>query len=110
VRTTDVDLRPAGGRTPLGADDLTELLQLAAGGDVDAFTRFYDATIEVVYRFARAVTEDAATADAVTKTVYERAWQTAPAHAGSGLSPLAWLLHGHTRVAMFGSLLRNLWK
>jgi DNA-directed RNA polymerase specialized sigma24 family protein len=89
--------------------DLAQLLVLAAAGNTDAFERFYDGTIDVVYRFALVCTADAGAAHGVVRSVYRRAWETAGGHAASGLSPLAWLLHGQTRLAMFNSLLRSLW-
>ncbi len=74
------------------ARDLAQLLQLAAEGDADAFMRFYDATIDRVYLFARASSADAEAADDVVRSIFDRAWRAAAGHARSGLSPLAWLL------------------
>jgi|GEM_PF-5424696 len=87
-----------GGRR--GEGDLSALLGRAAHGDVDAFMRFYDATVAVVYRYARARSGDPAKADELTRALYARAWRAAPGHHRSGLSPLAWLLvHAPSRQA-----------
>lgn len=75
-----------------GRPDLVELLVRAAAGDVDAFARFYDLTIDVVYRYACAISPDRTAADALARGLYLRAWREAGEYAGSGLSPVAWLL------------------
>lgn len=81
---------------------VTDLLTRAAAGDRDAFVRFYDLTIDVVYRYALVVVGgDRPAADALTRGLYLRAWREAGAYAGSGLSPVAWLLAGrpHQRLS-----------
>ncbi|HVK29985.1 MAG TPA: hypothetical protein VM575_16715 [Nocardioides sp.] len=80
------------------AHDLADLLLASARGDRDAFRRFYDATssrafgLELVRARSRAVPYPRATAERATTDRFIRAWRAAPEYAGSGLSPLAWLL------------------
>ncbi|MDQ3156167.1 MAG: hypothetical protein M3Q98_05505 [Actinomycetota bacterium] len=70
-----LDLRPVRNRPRRGEPDLAQLLLLAADGDANAFMRFYDASITSVYLLARACSVDAAAADAVVRSVYDRAWR-----------------------------------
>ncbi|WP_246004959.1 hypothetical protein [Nocardioides marmorisolisilvae] len=79
---------------------LADLLTRAAGGDTDAFMRFYDATSGQVFCLAltRARSRGLrgagvhAAADRDVEDAYVHAWARCAEHAGSGLSPLAWLL------------------
>lgn len=73
---------------------LADLLTFAAGGNTDAFMRFYDLTCAAAYRAARALSTKPADAEDLVCSLYLRAWRHAAAHPGSGLSPLAWLLAG----------------
>ena len=95
---SDLDVRPAPSRVVSASDvDLAQLLMRAARGDVDAFMRFYDATVPTVYAWARLryarPDADPAVVDRAVRATYARAWRRAAGHAGSGLSPKAWLLH-----------------
>lgn len=80
------------------ADDLADLLHASARGDREAFRRFYDATssrafhLELVRARSRGVPHPRAVAEHATVERFVRAWRDAPEYAGSGLSPLAWLL------------------
>lgn len=88
---SDADTRAACARW---RDHLALLLVRAGRGDEDAFARFYDLTSGVAYRAMCQRYDDRAAAEAATEALYLRAWDLAPRHAGSGLSPLAWLLSG----------------
>jgi DNA-directed RNA polymerase specialized sigma24 family protein len=95
---SDLDVRPAPSRVASASDvELALLLRRAARGDVGAFMRFYDATIPTVYAWARLrcarPDADPATVDRAVRATYARAWRRSAGHAGSGLSPKAWLLH-----------------
>lgn len=80
------------------AHDLAGLLAAAAGGDRDAFRRFYDATssrafhLELVRARSRGAAFPRAAAERATADRFLRAWLAAPEYPASGLSPLAWLL------------------
>lgn len=79
---------------------LAELLRRSAAGDVQAFLRFYDATIarvftlEVTRARARGVrpSEVREAAARAAESRYVAAWRASGEQAGSGLSPGAWLL------------------
>lgn len=79
----------------LADEELAALLVLAGRGDVDAFARFYDATIGWAYDRARLRSADPELVDSEVRAVYLRAWRAASAHRASGLSPKAWLLRGN---------------
>jgi RNA polymerase sigma-70 factor, ECF subfamily len=85
-------LNPSGKRACATDAELTQLLLLAAGGDADAFMRFYDATIRMVYGYARLRYDDAATVDEAVCRLYARAWRSAAGYPGSGVSVRPWLL------------------
>lgn len=72
--------------------DLAALLTRSAAGDLDAFMEFYDATCHTAYRLARCTLRDPAVAEEAVLRLYLLARQRAGEQAGSGLSPLAWLL------------------
>lgn len=80
------------------ADDLVDLLHASARGDREAFRRFYDATcsrafhLELARARSRRVPHPRTVAERATVDRFIRAWRAAPAYAGSGLTPLAWLL------------------
>lgn len=87
---TSLDVRPA----PVPATDgLDRMLWRAAQGDVGSFMSFYDATVRVAHGYARLRHADPAAAERAVGAAYERAWRGIAGRAGSGLSPLAWLLH-----------------
>ena len=73
-------------------DELAGLLRLAADGDPGAFMRFYDATIRVVYGYARARYDDPPAAEDAVRSIYARAWGSVAGYPRSGLSAQAWLL------------------
>ncbi len=73
-------------------EHLSRLLSRASRGDTSAFMQFYDHTSAVVYRVAGSRCVDPVAAEAAAQNVYLRAWERASTYAGSGLSPLAWLL------------------
>ncbi len=81
------------GKRPCATDaDLAQLLCCAVDGDREAFMSFYDATIQMVYGYARLQNDDAAAVDEAVRAHYARAWRSAAGHPGSGLSARAWLL------------------
>lgn len=73
---------------------LADLLRFAAGGNTDAFMRFYDLTCAAAYRAARLTCTDRDRAEDLVCALYARAWTTAGSYPRSGLSPVAWLLAG----------------
>lgn len=77
---------------PSGRLRLAALLDRAAGGDLDAFMRFYDATVDSAYRLVLCRSRDAVAAEEATAALYVTAWVRVADYARSGLSPLAWLL------------------
>lgn len=79
---------------------LADLLAFAAGGNTDAFMRFYDLTCAAAYRAARLTCTDRDRAEDLVCALYARAWATAGSYPRSGLSPLAWLLAGITDAAL----------
>jgi RNA polymerase sigma-70 factor (ECF subfamily) len=70
---------------------LRELLVRSGRGDQEAFGRFYDATVRIVYGMAMSVGGDPATAEALTAEVYVAAWKVAPGFAANTVGPGAWL-------------------
>ncbi|KAA1420966.1 hypothetical protein F0U44_01085 [Nocardioides humilatus] len=90
---------PVANREAFGRGLADELLR-SAGGDVQAFLRFYDATcarafaLELARARSRGVPsarlQDAAAR--ATEARFVEAWRVAGGHQGSGLSPVAWLL------------------
>ena len=80
--------------------ELAADLARAAGGDTEAFMRFYDRTSGYVYCLAltragsRGLRGVAARsfADREVEAWYAEAWARCSEHAGSGLSALAWVL------------------
>ena len=80
------------------ADHLADLLMASARGDREAFRRFYDITcgrafhLELVRARAGGALHPRTAAERATADRFLRAWRAAPAYAGSGLSPVAWLL------------------
>ncbi len=95
---SDLDVRPAPSRVSSATDvDLASLLRSAARGDVGAFMRFYDATVPTVYAWARLRHVDPVDVVQTVRATYARAWRCGGGHAGSGLSPKAWLLHHDNR-------------
>lgn len=101
-------LRQARKRTSPTNGELAHLLRLTAAGDPDAFLRFYDATITMVYGYARLRYDDPAAVDALACSLYLRAWRSAAAYPASGLSVRAWLLrHDDTQGAAGSATTRH---
>lgn len=71
---------------------LGDLLARAGRGDAAAFAEFYDATCRLVWRLELRRSRASEMAARATKRRFEAAWEQASHHAGSGLSPRAWLL------------------
>ncbi len=71
---------------------LADLLQRAAGGDVEAFAAFYDATCVAAYRLALGLTGAAEPAEHLCRIGYLRAWRHAASYDATACSPLVWLL------------------
>src|SRR5690349_5441976 len=98
---SDLDVRPVPTPEPAVRPtttdaELADLLRACGRGDVAAFGRFYDATIDKVYAWARLSYEDPHLVESAVRAVYALAWKDAAGHAASGLSPRAWLLcHGN---------------
>ena len=68
------------------------LLERAAGGDREAFTRLYDDQVEGVYRYLLAWTGDRAEAADLTGQVFRDAFGWLPATAGGEVEAGAWLI------------------
>lgn len=83
--------------------ELAHLLRLAAAGDADAFLRVYDATITMVYGYARLRYDDPAAVDGFACSLYLRVWRSAAAYPESGLSVRAWLLRHDDGAEATGS-------
>lgn len=67
-----------GSEKPLSAPDSAlepELVELARGGDVDAFERLYRLAVGKVYALCLRMTLDRGTAEDLTQEVFVRAWQ-----------------------------------
>lgn len=71
---------------------LTELLERAGSGDVDAFADFYDATVTKVFALATIRAASRGSAEDVVREAYLRAWGRAGVFNLSGLSPTAWIV------------------
>lgn len=90
---THLDVRTTAPPPPAAADpDLAELLRRSARGDVDAFMRFYDATVQTVFDLARLRHRDPRVVEQTVRSIYDNAYRRAADHAASDLSPRAWLL------------------
>ncbi|WP_408898047.1 hypothetical protein ACJ5H2_02845 [Nocardioides sp. R1-1] len=77
--------------TPSDAE-LRRLLQRAAGGDIEAFVAFYDATCSVTWRLELCRHADPGLAKRAMVVRYAGAWLHARTQARSGLNARAWLL------------------
>lgn len=71
---------------------VSDLLVMAAGGDEDAFMRFFDATVHTAYSLALCRLGGGSPAAKETEHRYVEAWIHAGRYRRSGLSPLTWLL------------------
>ncbi|MEU8897457.1 sigma-70 family RNA polymerase sigma factor [Nocardia sp. NPDC048505] len=78
--------------TPLGAQQLAELLTAIAADDRDAFTRFYRATHPRVFGLSLRIVRQRAAAEEVTQEVYLQVWKSAGQYDARLASPLGWLL------------------
>lgn len=93
----------AGGPAPVPADaHLAAMVRRCATGDVDAFTRFYDATSGVVYRVSMMVLKDAARAESTTRRTFDSVWSRSsrydPSRDGTVLSWVTTLAYQDARV------------
>src|SRR5215475_16021951 len=78
---------------PLGQpDDAAQLIIRIAGGDQEAFSRFYDAFAGTAFRLIRRVLRDPAPAEEVLQEVFWQVWQDARLYDARRGSPLGWLL------------------
>ncbi len=71
---------------------LRNLLARAAGGDVEAFMEFYDATVQMVWCLEARRDRSQELAEEAARRRYAAAWTRADEQAASGLRPRAWLL------------------
>ncbi len=81
-----------------GDPDLSALLARAAGGDCDAFTRFYDLTAPRIYALLLTLTPDASTAERVLETIYVEAWERMGGREAPpcpGMEWMSFLAHRH---------------
>lgn len=69
-----------------------DLLLLAAKGDKQAFSRFYDHTSTRIYGLVKRVLVDAAQSEEVTQDVYLGAWQNASRFDPARGRAISWLL------------------
>ena len=73
-------------------DDAAQLIIRIAGGDQEAFSRFYDAFAGTAFRLIRRVLRDPAPAEDVLQEVFWQVWQDARLYDARRGSPLGWLL------------------
>jgi RNA polymerase sigma-70 factor (ECF subfamily) len=71
--------------------DEARLVQLARGGDADAFARLYDACFERVYRYIYFRVSDDQTAEDLTSQVFLKAWEHLDRYKPGSSPFLAWL-------------------
>ena len=71
---------------------LYAMLEQMADGDQQAFSRFYDATINQVFGFVMKITANRQLAEEVTKDVYVQVWRTAVDYDAELAAPLTWLM------------------
>ncbi|GGI44728.1 RNA polymerase sigma-70 factor (ECF subfamily) [Agromyces flavus] len=83
----DAEVHPGVHIAPLG-----ELLVATAGGDRDAFSRFYDHTAARVHGLVRRVLVDPAQAEEVTQDVFLEVWQTAARFDPARGTAVSWVL------------------
>ena len=81
-------MAPASSTPP---DDATLLIARIAGGDRDAFGRFYDAFAATVFGLIRRVLRDPVPAEEVLQDVFWQVWQEASRFDARRGSPIAWL-------------------
>lgn len=70
---------------------LIDYLERIARQDREAFTVFYEATIDIVYRLAYRILRNEALAEEAVQEVYCQVWQEAIKYTPSKGKPLAWL-------------------
>ncbi|SDN76057.1 RNA polymerase sigma-70 factor, ECF subfamily [Nocardioides szechwanensis] len=106
-------MSPTAGRwTPTTRDaELSQLLHLAASGDVQAFAALYDGTAVRAYSLAQRILRDPAQAEEVTQEAYLHLWRHSARFDPSRGSAISWILmivHGeavgrvrasHSRIA-----------
>lgn len=82
--------RSVTGQTGGSGDALVAALEGAAGGDQQAFARFYDLISPMVYGLVLRVIRNPALAEEVTQEVFVELWRLAPRYDSSKGSPRAW--------------------
>ncbi len=82
---------PSGG-SPLGPEDLAELLARSGRGDESAFATFYDATSSRAYGLALRVVRNPAHAEEVAQEAYLDAWRSSSRYDARLGSAAGWLL------------------
>ncbi len=78
--------------TALTSHDEATLVDLAVGGDADAFARLYERHVDRVYRHCYYYMGSRADAEDVAQQTFLRAWQAIGRYERSGAPILAWLL------------------
>lgn len=78
--------------SPQSAADLAVLVRAVAGGDQEAFARFYDSTAPRVFGLVLRLLRDRSQAEEVTQEVYLQVWRRAGSYDADRGSALAWLL------------------
>ena len=73
-------------------DDAGLLITRIAGGDQDAFSRFYDAFAATAFNLIRRVLRDPTPAEEVLQEVFWQVWQDASQYDPRRGTPVAWLL------------------
>lgn len=71
---------------------LTDLLELIAAGDQDAFAEFYRLTSRRVFGMARRVLIDSELSEDATQEVFVQVWQGAARFDRASGSPMAWVM------------------
>jgi RNA polymerase sigma-70 factor (ECF subfamily) len=77
---------------PIPPEDAAALVARMAGGDREAFSRFYDAFAGAALGMIRRVLRDPTAADEVLQEVFWQVWQEAPRYDTRRGTPAAWVL------------------
>ena len=75
-----------------GDEDSVALMARIAGGDREAFARFYDAMSGAAFGLIRRIVRDSAAAEEVLQEVFLQAWREAGRYDPGRGSPEAWLV------------------
>jgi RNA polymerase sigma-70 factor (ECF subfamily) len=86
--THDVVMQPTGARS----EDAAVLIARIAGGDREAFSRFYDAFAGIVFGLIRRVLRDPGASEEVLQEVFWQVWREASRYDAGRGTPEAWLL------------------